>query len=97
MNHYVVQSREWFLQVKAARGRVSGTTERPGEAYFNKIEATANAVVDKELPLQQRRLSRRHAGRASVGPPPLPACRDPPLFRQHHSPPARGEVVLEKV
>lgn len=51
LNHYAIQSREWFINVKCTRGAADGEAHENvrNEAYFAKYDAGSNDIEDKEL------------------------------------------------
>lgn len=51
LNHYALQSKEWFLQVKCTRGAADNANfENVRDlSYFNQFDSHCNEIVDKEL------------------------------------------------
>lgn len=51
LNHYALQSKEWFLAVKGTRGAADGQSSENirDEAYFNRYDRNMNEVEDREL------------------------------------------------
>lgn len=51
LNHYAIQSLQWFMEVKSTRG-AADTKEHDNvrnEAYFHNYDENANAIADSEL------------------------------------------------
>jgi hypothetical protein len=48
LNHYAIQSYEWFMRIKATRGDVNSEYVR-GESYFREFDAVSNDICDDEL------------------------------------------------
>ena len=51
LNHYAIQSYDWFMKVKASRGDVSGIYSEciRDENYFRTYDSCSNDLVDDEL------------------------------------------------
>ena len=51
LNHYPIQSFNWFMKVKASRGsvRLEGHEKFRDESYFQRYDAKSNLVEDNEL------------------------------------------------
>lgn len=50
LNHYAIQSYDWFMRIKATRGDVHSDYVR-GESYFRDFDDCSNDVCDDELKL----------------------------------------------
>jgi len=55
LNHYPIQSLDWFMRVKAARGDVHGLEKDTvrDENYFKAFDSSSNDLVDDELANQR--------------------------------------------
>jgi hypothetical protein len=49
MNHYIIQSKQWFMEVKAKRGDVNYDYNNRNEHYFHHHDILCNEVDDFEL------------------------------------------------
>ena len=49
LNHYPIQSREWFMKVKATRGDASTTVNVRDTGYFETMAMALQGVMDDEL------------------------------------------------
>lgn len=51
LNHYAIQSKEWFMKVKATRGDAHGAYKNHvrNEEYFNRYDINSNDIDDFEL------------------------------------------------
>jgi hypothetical protein len=51
LNHYAIQSLEWFMRVKATRGAANGIEQEHvrTEAYFHDYNKFTNTLEDTEL------------------------------------------------
>jgi len=59
LNHYVIQSYDWFMRVKATRLDVNSTScdEVRGEGYFRSFDSVSNDIDDTELKEINKNLS----------------------------------------
>jgi hypothetical protein len=51
LNHYVIQSYEWFMRIKATRGDASNYKNVRDENYFKGFDICSNDIEDTELKL----------------------------------------------
>ncbi len=49
LNHYPIQSRDWFMKVKATRGDAASTLNVRDTAYFETMATALQGVLDEEL------------------------------------------------
>lgn len=49
LNHYAIQSLEWFTNVKMTRGDAENVVNVRNIQYFNAFDKSTNEIVDKEL------------------------------------------------
>lgn len=51
LNHYAIQSFEWFMRVKATRGDISNIKQNDvrNEGYFRSFDSVSNDITDLEL------------------------------------------------
>lgn len=54
LNHYAIQSKNWFLEVKCTRGDVNGSVHETfrNQEYFDRYDALSNEIKDEELALK---------------------------------------------
>ncbi len=49
LNHYVIQSYDWFMRIKVTRGDACHANNVRNESYFREFDAVSNDIDDTEL------------------------------------------------
>ena len=56
LNHYAIQSYEWFMRIKATRGDAVHINNSRNEGYYRTFDDSSNDICDFELKLLNRNL-----------------------------------------